>query len=257
MTTDRNTGIPDYRGGRPSAISAEYDRPPAPLPAAPTDRKDVWLAKIMKGITLGYSYYCKIDSGLVAGHYLDEVNPQTGASFYPSRTRDASNTYIETVGVNTYLVNTGSNVHWPIPIGTGGVINTEGFPVWVTTRTGGTHHFELPYIPVLARVTAVDAYGWPTQFKWYDYAYLTATHYVRKSAAVPNNYYAYPPAAVDDIISIGFGVSPDYLLGYQRVVAIDLTPRIPIKYSDTKPGSSVSGVYVDSSVPELWTYDNM
>jgi len=35
MRTDRNTGIPDDRGGHPSAIPAEYDRPPAPLPEGP------------------------------------------------------------------------------------------------------------------------------------------------------------------------------------------------------------------------------
>jgi len=245
------------RNTRPSAIPAEYDRSPAPLPNAPLGENDIWLARLVSGIEAAHNMYFPYtypidEDGYLRGVYLTEINPRTFEVFKPSRTFDDAWNHNGTFGVNLFTVyGAGGYAQWPC-LGAAGIYTY----VWVTTKTvGGSsyHYFNISPALCAVQVTEVSN-GWVTKGKW-PFTELSNDFFVKTPSLPPSGYYAWPYAVVGDIILAKFGAGFAEGALTTSTSVVDATPRIPIRYSNTKPGSQSSHVQVDPAIPGLWVVD--
>ncbi len=244
------------RAARGEPIDPAYLRAPADDPPTAYASDPTWMAEVIVGTSEGLPYtYPNDGAGGLTGVYLNEVNRQTLQSFYPSRTRDNENDYITTIGQNLRMLDMGGMFdaqQWPIPFEVSGTFVQVETVIDALGQT--VHRFDYPYVPVMAKVTAVNG-GWPSNARW-PQGGLTVVWPVFHLTTSWADGFALPYGKVDDFIPVTGAASPNAGGGY--VMVVDMTARVPIKVSQAIPSpfQNASYVKIDPSNNILWTDDN-
>ena len=226
---------------RPDALGPDYNRLPAGRPPVPPAGVETMWCRIVDGRDHGQAFPYLTDGTYGIGCYIDEVNPLTFQSFYPSRTRNASNEYQVTYTGLYYDF-------WPVPINS--IVQARRWKY----VAGPWLYWGLLFTPpqcCWAQVVTVDANGRVTK-AYYANTYNPVLGYGIQpklvnwgpAGAPPAGYVYYPYAKVDDWIPVSRMSSS---VAYGIDFWLDMTPRIRL-HSQAKVGASTErDVHVDIS----------